>query len=504
MLPALALLPLLALVAPRTGAAPRPMPTADADRPTPRAADDRPPLTVVGHVPEQNKAIYLGYKGHIDTDLSFADFFGSDHTVMAWYMPQYPYGNTGPIVAENGIGTYAFGQDDYRLGDGDNGDAGSPVFFVQVGNKKVNYLLPEMIPGKWIHVAVVRKGDTVSLYVWGVKRTPVTVTNKSTNATSNVAEIKVSSASNKPSGKLRFGRRTDGNDGSNMVWQTYGLIDDVAVFDKALTGGDITSIIAKGRLKGTEVGLLAGWSFEKPISASKPLPTKLARPWVQSPRAYHMPISGNRNSDDDKHVFENPFVIGEVSEAVQLPFLKNEVWYVIQGQDDPSSSHNGYATFCYDFMIANKPQTGDYPNGTAHAPVFSGAAGKIVKYRRSGAFDGPREPYFMKIRVGPDEHIGYLHLDGTSENAKATGGVCNQDKDCTIIQNPPSIAKGEKVGEQGPKAAHLHFSGAGQLDEQMTIPIAFTDYWASDDNGAHWEHVVRGHPKKGQLVKRTQ
>lgn len=497
------LLPLLLASAPAfAGVGPRP---ATDTRPQVGTRADLPPLVQLGSVPEQNKAIYLGYKGHIDTELSFSEFFGADHTVMAWYMPQYPHGNTGPIVAENGSGTFAFGQDDYRLGDGDNGDVGSPVFFVQVGNKKVNYLLPEMTAGKWIHVAIVRKGDTVSLFVWGVKRKPVKVTNKQTNTTSEVPEIAVSSASGLPSGKLRFGRRTDGSTGANAVWQTYGLIDDVAVFGKALNGNEITSIIAKHRLTGKEAGLIAGWSFEAAISASKPLPAKLAGAWTQSSRAYHMPVTAERNSNSDKNVFDNPFVIGEVSQAVQLPFKKNEVWYVIQGQDDPSSSHNGYAAFCYDFTVANQPQTGTYPEGTAMARVYAGAAGKLVSYRKDGSFDGPREPYYTRIRVGENEHIGYLHHAKNSLNDKAHGGSCDADHDCDIaVADAPSIAKGEFVAKQGPKAAHLHFSGSGFPGQSMTIPIAFTNYWASDDNGQNWTKVVRGHPKKGQLVKRTE
>jgi hypothetical protein len=479
-----------------------PRPTSAGPRVQPSAG--LPPLVQLGYVPDQNKAIYFGYKGHVDTDLAFTEFFGADHTVMAWYMPQYPHGNTGPIVAENGAGTWAFGQDDYRLGDGDNGDAGSPVFFLQVGNQKVNYLLPEMTAGKWIHVAIVRKGDVVSLYVWGVKRKPVMVTNKATNATTEVPEIKVSKASGLPSGTLRFGRRTDGS-GSKAVWQAYGMIDDVAIFSKALTGNDITSIIAKARLTGNEAGLVAGYSFEKPISDAKPLPAKLARTWTQPSRTYHMPVSADRNSTKDKVVFVNPFVIGEVSKPVQLPFKKNEVWYVIQGQDDPSSSHNGYAAFCYDFMVANQPQTGTYPEGTAMAPVYAGATGKIVSYRKDGAFDGPREPYYMRIRVGENEHIGYLHAAANSLNADATGGTCDADHNCDIpVASAPTIDKGELVQKQGPKAAHLHFSGAGFPGESMTIPIAFTDYWASDDNGATWQHILRGHPKKGQLIKREQ
>jgi hypothetical protein len=501
---------------PASRAAPTPRPTASpAPRPTaqsPGAASAAivslpagvPAIAIKGTVPEHNRAIYLGYKGHVDTDLPLSKFFGGDHTMMAWYMPQYPHGDVGPIVAERD-GSIAFGQDDYKSGDGGHLDAGSPVFFVQVGNQRVRYLLPEMIAGKWIHVAVVRKADTVSLYVWGVKRNPVTVTDKKTNATKPAPEIKVAAGSKLPTGTLRFGRRTSGDKGgTDPKWQVYGMIDDVAVFDKALNGTEITSIIAKKRLSGQEAGLLAGWSFEEPVSAAKPLPPKLSSKWTRAPRAYHMPVSADRNSTKDKNAFNNPFVIGEVGKAVHLPFKKNEVWRVIQGQDDPAGSHNGYAAFCYDFMVAGKPQGGTYPNGTAAAPVYSGAPGKIVRYRNSGTFEG-QEPFMVDILVGPDEHISYHHLDKGTLHAAAKGGECDAKHACVIDPAKAlSIAKDAQVGKQGPVAAHLHFAGSGVAGAGMTIPIAFTNYWASDDEGKTWAQILRGHPKSGQWVKRIE
>jgi hypothetical protein len=492
----------------RPTATPAPSPTAQApaaaSATTVGPAAGAPALPMKGTIPPQNQAIYLGYKGHVDTELAFSKFVGGDHTMMAWYMPQYPHGDVGPIVAERD-GTLAFGQEDYKKGDGGHLDAGSPVFFIEIAGKRVRYLLPEMIAGRWIHVAVVRKGETVSLYVWGVKRTPVTVIDKETNVTKPAPEITLTASTKLPKGTLRFGRRTSGDKGgASPKWQAYGMIDDVAVFDKALNGNELTSIIAKKRLSGYEDGLVAGWSFEKPVSATKPLPPKLSSEWTRAPRAYHMPVSADRNSTKDKNVFNNPFVIGEVGQAVQLPFKKDEVWRVMQGQDDPGGSHNGYAAFCYDFVIAGKQQGGTYPNGTVRAPVYAGASGKIVRYRNSGAFEG-QEPFMVSILVGPDEYISYHHLEQGSLHPNATAGGCNAEHMCLF--NPasaPSIAKGDLVGKQGPVAAHLHFGGSGLAEGGTTIPIAFTNYLASDDEGKTWAQVLRGHPKRGQWIKRTQ
>jgi hypothetical protein len=37
---------------------------------------------------------------------------------------------------------------------------------------------------------------------------------------------------------------------------------------------------------------------------------------------------------------------------------------------------------------------------------------------------------------------------------------------------------------------------------EARFPIAFSDDWASDDDGETWVKVWRGHPKKGQLIER--
>ena len=63
-----------------------------------------------------NRAAAIGWRGCVDTDLNFSEFFGSDHTVMGWFMLQYPVGYAGPIWAERGSGTYFVGQGNFRYG----------------------------------------------------------------------------------------------------------------------------------------------------------------------------------------------------------------------------------------------------------------------------------------------------------------------------------------------------------------------------------------------------
>ncbi|MGH7202253.1 MAG: hypothetical protein ACREJB_16735, partial [Planctomycetaceae bacterium] len=84
-----------------------------------------------------NGVIAFDWQGVADTDLRFNEFFDRDHTVVARFMPQYPYGYAGPIFAENGGGTYCIGQGHYRWGGGGWKQAGSPVLFMNVGGKQV-------------------------------------------------------------------------------------------------------------------------------------------------------------------------------------------------------------------------------------------------------------------------------------------------------------------------------------------------------------------------------
>jgi hypothetical protein len=67
----------------------------------------------------------------------------------------------------------------------------------------------------------------------------------------------------------------------------------------------------------------------------------------------------------------------------------------------------------------------------------------------------------------------------------------------------PYFQQGSKIAEVDPTAYHLHWSGKGGLDI-WPVPMAFTDYWASDDGQQTWVHILRGHPKAGQVIKRLQ
>lgn len=83
---------------------------------------------------------------HLDMEVmpisTFGEFFHVDHTVSIRFMPQYPYAGAGPMLAENGGGTYLIGQGNYRCGSGDFKVLGPSTLFIQGGNKRVTYEVP--------------------------------------------------------------------------------------------------------------------------------------------------------------------------------------------------------------------------------------------------------------------------------------------------------------------------------------------------------------------------
>jgi hypothetical protein len=68
------------------------------------------------------------------------------------------------------------------------------------------------------------------------------------------------------------------------------------------------------------------------------------------------------------------------------------------------------------------------------------------------------------------------------------------------------------AGSTGVPAPHLHFalcdraepSEPGAFSDLVTLPVAFDDYFASDDFGETWRHVARGTPTPGQWVTRAE
>src|SRR4030095_12678986 len=219
-----------------------------------------------------------------------------------------------------------------------------------------------------------------------------------------------------------------------------------------------------------------------------------------SPRATHSVVTPTRFSPADRNAYDPASVPSSVSESLQLPFVSGEVWRVIQGYDSQGGSHNGYAAFCYDFVVAT-PDNSVYPNGTIEAPIHSASYGTLASYFKYGGFNSAgQETNVVNITTAPNEFLSYLHNEFNSINPDLDTGECNEETHiCGFRAGAgPPVEPGEFLAKVGGYARHLHFAGLNSLltGYFVTFPVPFDNYYASDDQGATWKYVTRGYPQK--------
>lgn len=410
--------------------------------------------------------VAISWKGFVNTNLQFSEFFAQSHTLVLRFMPQFPNAYEGPFVAENGTGAFAIGQGDFS-----GGTAGTKLLLV-VGQQSQTFAAT-IKAGQWHHLAIVASNGATersfTVYLNGNQLgSPVKVAN-------NAAQM--------PSGTLRLGKRTDGQTIKGRNAQFYGLIDDVATFNKALTKAEVQALNTSLNLTGNESGLIAGWSFEE----GNP-PPKLARPLTYGGGAYRVTSSTNRDNAADAALLPLP----SQQREMDLPFPAGEPWFVIQGQDQAAGSHKGYASFCWDFSIADQPQTGKYPKGSDGAPYYASTAGKVVNVNESAASGEPKPSNLVEIEQAPGEICAYLHLRKDTADVNVNDHVTREQK---------LALTGDTGASAG--AYHLHLAASDKLDQTagfVTFPVAFTDYEIRDAN-AKWKTVFRGMPKGGEVIR---
>jgi murein DD-endopeptidase MepM/ murein hydrolase activator NlpD len=439
----------------------------------------RPSLTADGHTflaaPSQalaqtsaSQALGLSWKGYADTNLQFSEFFAGNHTLVLRFMPQFPNAYEGPFVAENGSGRFVIGQGDYSDG------AEGTKLFLAVGSQSRTYAAT-LQAGQWYHLAVVAGASGTqrlfTLYLNGAKLgIPLSVSSGDWQM---------------PGGSLRFGKRTTGQSVNRHDAQFYGFLDDIGVFNRALSASEIQNLSANVlQLTGNESGLLAGYTFNQGS-----LPATLTRPLTLNGAAGQVAVSTNRNNVADAAVLPLPTKQVEMT----LPFPPGEAWRVVQGYDSPAGHHAGYASFCWDFILDGKPHDGEYPNGSGGAPLYATAPGKVVTVRESEPPSTP-VPNLVEIEQAPGEICTYMHARQNSVE---------------VSVNAPVI-RGQKVALTGstgmkdcPTCNHLHFTVANMRDGTsgfVTFPVAFSNYEVRDTNG-NWNRVLKGIPQAGQVIR---
>ena len=435
--------------------------------------------------------------------LKFSEFFFSDHTIMARFMMQYPLAYAGPIMAENGAGTWSLGMGNY-----DDNPIGVKLM-VQIGTSRVNLNDPfwvggggelptSLLPKRWYHIAAVRKGNTVTVYLNGTPL-PQSVAVPATDLPS-------------PSSVVRLGRRTNnvftnngtgGGDHPMREAQFYGLIDDVAVFKRALTHVEVATLANQPRLTGNETDLYAGWTFDTQTPSGLALPPKLARPTVSRTLTPGLqpagikPVSADRNNAQDALKLPSPFQ----QATLQLPFKAGQPWVVWHWGTSAYSTHSGTGAFSWDFSLPVNGHT-----TACGERLYAAAAGTILA--AADKYDGR-----IEVKQAEGEYARYLHL--LPDSIKTFWGA---------------VATGQEIAKAGSqsdtkadilnktyKNCHLHFglkSGsetAGIYTGAVTFPAAFSNYEACDsmlgencDLEGNWYPVSRGIPIEGQWIRRPQ
>jgi hypothetical protein len=461
-----------------------------------------------------NLAAWFGWRGSLDTDLKFAEFFFGDHTVMFRCMRQYPNAGPGPVVAAK-TGNYFVGQGEFR-GDTSGAPVGSK-FFVAIGEQQQDY--PSAEGDRWIHVALVRSGHTFTLFLDGAPQSP-TITLPSANLPDGNAT-------------LRMGRTVDGFTINDRETQFYGYVDDVAVFNRALTKPEIKAIINEPdhRLHANQDHLVAAWIFDHTLPSGDPLPPHFSRPYTfnsnpDGKRASLGIVSDSRDDAFDANVLRGILPFQKVEWI--LPFDKGDVWVVVQGNGDATSSHNGAdANFAWDYTLASAPAPGKPPNVNGPAcgeRLHAVGSGHVFDYWDQGGGTPPtgctesidgRD--WFHIELARDEIVTYMHT--------LIGSI--KEMHPNLPPPPPPkwsagipVGEGDLIARVGSRCVgncHLHIASQSanpdaflsDLVTGVTFPVAFSHYemcpadldWKKERN---WIKVDRGVPLKGQFVRRPK
>ena len=197
----------------------------------------------------------------------------------------------------------------------------------------------------------------------------------------------------------------------------------------------------------------------------------------------------------------------------RLPFSPGQIWQVIQEFDEKGGSHNGTAAFSWDFGRLDKPTTqdpvvasapglltyvDDAANGAGVVEVIPGEEADVYMHTAAGSW--------WKIFFAPGDYL--LYPDPTQSMTWLP-----------VTQNQPLVKLDASEN-------HLHRSVRYMGDGSEytvgallpSIPTSFDDYErfkedmpqvCSKTNPAHWQkdecwtHVLRGMPRKGQVLKRN-
>ena len=452
-------------------------------------------------------AIALTWNGRADLDLNFDKFFNKNHTISAWFMPQFPDSYINPIVAAAAIDSSAamkparpnlafflMGTGEYLKKKKQDGTFDeSTQMFLRVGITERHYPVT-LKRNNWHHVAVVRSGNNFKMYLDGTALTP-----------SITADVNAPKAV-----PMRLGQ--------SIAWrqiyekrptQFYGLIDDVAVFSKALTATEIKDLIKNDSITGDEPSLLAAWLFSK----QTPKAEKLKRKFTLTGNAAKAFELQKRNSKVDAELQPLPGIHFQF----ELPFKKEllkagQLIFVGQSPYKVGGSHTGSSNFPFDFTPVTISPTGDPVKSRVKIPgvpfvaVSDGEVVFLDGAHPPGIVDGTNS-MFVSVDDLPGFYWKHLHWEKGSEKVKVGDKV--KAGDVLANAGDTGVVKGN---------FHLHTVLVFFPDDQkppdlggtttVGVPVAFMNYQRlqriKDDNDQEkdvWEGIGVDIPSKPQILR---
>ncbi len=461
------------------------------------------PITVI-FTPVEAAASF-GQTGAVDTDLPFGLALNYNHTVSAEFMLQHWHSQTAPIFAARNRSdlyslTYDYMASPSRVAKLVLSVGGRTATFASTVLVIADAVSPVPDAPAWHHVAVVRQGTTWLLYLDGVRQ----IGTGNVDASGNLV---VPAGSPMPAfnDTLRVGRNADGD----AVSQYFGLVDEVAVFNTALTQSEIASTLVHKKPDRNDARLEAYYPFD----FNAPAPGS----WVYHTATFtgavlRRTVSTSRSASD-----ASAFLTPQNQTTMRLPFKFNDAYLVLWGNE--INSHVGGAAFSWDFVrIGPGWSQDDVQTNTAGQPLFTPAGGTVFSACDQGdlacnggqlATKGPLIDGYNSILIQhtPTEISTFLHVqtNSVSEAFTENGYLFSPSS-----PGAPTLSVGahQHVADIGTRSApgaplnyHLHFAAGTTA---VTTPTAFSHYEASDDQGAHWHLVDRGVPTTGQWVRNVQ
>lgn len=428
----------------------------------------------------ENRALALAWGGFATTSFD-SSALNRDHALSLRFLTAYDASYRGVLVADES-GSYHLGMAPYS-------SLGRPALELTVGGATFTYPLPHPVvtdndfragPPRqggrhWRHLAVSRRGTTIAVALDG----------------SVVGRFEAGAL--QATGALRLGRLAQPLATQD---QFYGFIDDLGVWQAGVAEAELARLTAASGAAPASARLLAKLDFDAPrASGSSLLLNGGARLEV---------VSANHDGVLDELRLPSP----RHRTRLQLPFLADQVWMPIQGINS-ELTHNDVACFALDFLRIDPNLVADNPRGLPGAshrasegqPILAPASGQVIALVDSRANDqrsaaGQPLSNFVCLQHEAQEVSCLLHLQADAET-----------HDAAEVEAGQALAR---VGHSGVPTVHLHFalsdrpeSKSADVDPQLvTIPAAFSDYFASRDFGRSWQHVERGTPGPGEWVVR--